>query len=110
MDEPSISDASLVALAQTGEVEAFTGLLERYRPSLYAAAIGLLRNRDDAHDAVQDTYVTALVAIGTLRDPTAAGGWLHTILRNSCLGRIRRSGREVPHADVETGPLRSGPE
>src|SRR5258706_3751174 len=73
MEDLSVSDAALAARAAGGEVEALAGLLERYRPSLYAAAIGLLRNREEAADAVQDTCLTAVVHLGSLRDPTAAG-------------------------------------
>src|SRR5690242_12868733 len=77
------------------------GLLDRYRPSLYAAAIGLLRNRDDAGDAVQDTCATAIVRLSSLHDPNAVGGWLHAVLRNTCLMRLRRAGREAPQASIE---------
>jgi RNA polymerase sigma-70 factor (ECF subfamily) len=89
-----LSDAALPTQAHAGEVEALAGLLERYRPSLYATAIGLLANRDDALDAVQETFVVALVKLGSLRDPSAVGGWLHRVLRNTCLMRLRRTGRE----------------
>src|SRR5262252_3035427 len=81
MGTSPVSDAELASLARGGEVEALAALLERYRPSLYAAAIGLLRNRDDALDAVQETCVVALARLGVLRDPEAAGGWLHAVLR-----------------------------
>ena len=77
------------ARAWPGDAEALAGLLERYRPSLYAAAIGLLRNREDARDAVQEACVVALVRIASLRDPAAVGGWLHRVLRNVCLMRLR---------------------
>jgi RNA polymerase sigma-70 factor (ECF subfamily) len=101
MDEVSVSDATLVRRARAGEVEALACLLERHRPSLYAAAIGLLRNRDDALDAVQETFVIAVTKIGTLRDPAAVGGWLYRVLRNTCLMRLRRRGRETPAPDVD---------
>ena len=83
--EPLPSDADLATRALAGDAEALAALLERCRPSLYAAAIGLLRNREEAHDAVQEACVVALVRIGSLRDPAAVGGWLHRILRNVCL-------------------------
>ena len=99
-----MADAVLATRACAGEVEALAGLLERYRPSLYATAIGLLRNRDDALDAVQETFVVALVKLGSLRDLDAVGGWLHRVLRNTCLMRLRRTGRETPSDEVD-GPV-----
>jgi RNA polymerase sigma-70 factor (ECF subfamily) len=103
-------DAELATLARAGEVEALAVLLERYRPSLYAAAIRLLRNRDDALDAVQETCVVALARLGVLRDPEAVGGWLHTVLRNTCLMRLRSGHRERPLAQVVVPALAPGPE
>jgi RNA polymerase sigma-70 factor (ECF subfamily) len=91
-------------------VQAVAGLLERHRPSLYAAAIGLLGNRADALDAVQDTCVVALGRLGDLHNPAAAKRWLHTVLRNVCLMRLRQR-REVPAEYVEpTGTVPSAEE
>jgi RNA polymerase sigma factor (sigma-70 family) len=105
-----LSDAELVTLAIEGEPEALAVLLERYRPSLYAAAIRLLRNRDDALDAVQETCVVALVRLGMLRDLEAAGGWLHSVLRNACLMRLRGRHHERPLRQAEVPALAAGPE
>jgi RNA polymerase sigma factor (sigma-70 family) len=105
-----ISDAELATLAIAGEAPALAMLLERYRASLYAAAIRLLRNRDDALDAVQETCVAALVRIGMLRDPETVGGWLHSVLRNACLMRLRGGHHEQPLQQVEVPALAQGPE
>ena len=110
MEDLSASDAALVARARGGEVEALSGLLERYRPSLYATAIGLLRSRDDALDAVQETCLIALVKLETLRDSSAAAGWLHRVLRNTCLMRLRCNGRERPSDNVEEPAFLCTPE
>lgn len=104
-----MSDAELGSLARDGDVQALAGLLERCRPSLYAAAVGLLGNRADALDAVQDTFVIALVRLGELRHPGAARAWLRTVLRNVCLMRIRQR-REIPSAGVELPDVLPGPE
>jgi RNA polymerase sigma-70 factor (ECF subfamily) len=101
MEDLSVSDAALATRARAGEVEALAALLERYRPSLYATAITLLRNRDDALDAVQETSVVALVRLGSLREPAAVGGWLHRVLRNTCLMRLRRTGLETANDAVD---------
>jgi RNA polymerase sigma factor (sigma-70 family) len=104
-----VSDAALASLAQGGDVEALAVLLERYRPSLYAAAVGLLGNRADALDAVQDTFVVALLRLADLRDANAARAWLHAVLRNLCRMRIRQH-REIPFASVELPAAVPGPE
>jgi RNA polymerase sigma-70 factor (ECF subfamily) len=110
MEDPSPTDAVLATLACAGEVEALAGLLERYRPSLYGAAIRLLHDREEARDAVQDTSVVALVRLPSLRDPAAVGGWLHAVLRNTCLMRLRRAGREMPTALPGLPAIMPGPE
>jgi hypothetical protein len=53
-----VTDVELGTLARAGDMQAVAGLLERHRPSLYAAAISLLGNRADALDAVQDTNLS----------------------------------------------------
>lgn len=105
----AVSDDELGSLALGGDAQALAGLLERCRPSLYASAIRLLGNRADALDAVQDTFVIALLRLGDLRDARAVRPWLHAVLRNVCRMRIRRS-REIPSAVVEPPGAVPGPE
>jgi RNA polymerase sigma factor (sigma-70 family) len=105
----AVTDVELVLLARAGSVQAVAGLLERHRPSLYAAAVGLLGNRADALDAVQDTCVVALGRLGDLHNPAAAKRWLHTVLRNVCLMRLRQR-REVPTEYVEPAGAVPSPE
>ena len=104
-----VSDAALASLAQGGDLEALAVLLERHRPSLYAAAVGLLGNRADALDVVQDTFVVALLRLADLRDANAVGAWLHAVLRNLCRMRIRQH-RELPSGSVELPDAVPGPE
>ena len=110
MQDVSATDAALARRACAGEVEAIAGLLERYRPSLYGAAIGLLRNREDALDAVQETCVVALARFGSLRDPSAVGAWLHAVLRNACFMRLRSVLREISYDGASVAAVVPGPE
>ena len=100
MSTDAASETELSSLARAGDVQALAALLERCRPSLYATALGLLASRADALDAVQDTYVIALIRLGDLRDAGAARAWLHAVVRNVCLMRIRQR-RELPFDVVE---------
>ena len=83
------SDADLVRAAQNGDTARLGILLERYRASLHGRALGILGLGPQAGDAVHDTFLVALRAIDRVREPAAVGGWLHAVLRNVCLMRLR---------------------
>jgi RNA polymerase sigma-70 factor (ECF subfamily) len=70
---------------------------------LYSYAFVLTRNRTDAEDLVQETYLRALPAKGRLRDDSNVKSWLFTILRNVWLNQLRqkRSMHAVDSLDVE---------
>src|SRR5262249_9969642 len=55
-----LTDAELVTMARAGEADALAALLERHRAGLYGAALAVLRDRDAAQDAVQETSLVAL--------------------------------------------------
>jgi RNA polymerase sigma-70 factor (ECF subfamily) len=72
------------------------------RQRLMSAARRLLASRADAEDAVQDTYVRALAASPDWLGSQPA--WLHTVLRNIAIDRLRRNQVESEHADTELPP------
>ena len=90
-----LSDADLVRSAQSGDSVSLGLLLERYRAPLYGSALRVLGHGPQAQDAVQDTFLVALRKIDHVREPAAVGGWLHTVLCNVCLMRLREGQREV---------------
>jgi RNA polymerase sigma-70 factor, ECF subfamily len=63
--------------------------------SLYHAALRLTRNRAEAEDVVQDTFLRAFRAFESFDCATNCRAWLLTILRNVFLNRERRQGREL---------------
>jgi RNA polymerase sigma-70 factor, ECF subfamily len=75
--------------------------LIEYIDGLYSYALMLARNRSDAEDLVQETYVRALPAIGRLREDSNLKGWLFTILRNIWLNHLRRRQNSIQVAGVD---------
>ena len=90
-----LSDIELVRSAQEGDSVSLGVLLERHRAPLQGSALRILGHGPDAQDAVHDTFLVALRKIDHLRDPAVVGSWLHTILRNVCLMRLRKSQGEL---------------
>src|ERR1700722_13555970 len=69
---------------------------------LYRYALSLTRNRDDAEDLVQDTYVRALPALHRLRRDSNMKSWLLTILRNNYFNQLRK--RNATRRLIQIGP------
>jgi RNA polymerase sigma-70 factor (ECF subfamily) len=81
---------SLVERAQRGDHDAFAVLARATIARLDAAARLILRDRELARDAVQDTLIAAWRNLAGLRDPARFDAWLHRLLVRSCVDALRR--------------------
>ena len=97
-------DRTLVERAQTGDREAYETLARSVGPRLYLAAHRIVRDHDQADDAVQRTMIAIWQELPSLRDADRFVGWAHRLLVRFCLQddrRARRIGvREIPLDDV----------
>jgi RNA polymerase sigma-70 factor (ECF subfamily) len=84
------SDAELMARHAADDAEAFGEIVRRHRDRLWAVALRTLGEPEEAADAVQDALVSAYRAAGGYRGDAAVTTWLHRIVVNACLDRVRR--------------------
>ena len=82
-------DAELVAGVLAGDREAFAAVYDRYGDRLYDFAHSMLRQREDAEDAVADSFVLVAERLGQLREPDRLRPWLYAIVRSECLRRLK---------------------
>jgi RNA polymerase sigma-70 factor (ECF subfamily) len=73
---------SLVEAARVGDVGAWQPLVDEFLPTVLAAAYGLCRDRELAHDIAQESLAIAIEKIHGLRDAAAFPGWLVAIVRS----------------------------
>ncbi|GIF71150.1 RNA polymerase sigma factor SigM [Asanoa siamensis] len=101
-------DEALLRAHVGGDPEAFAELFRRHRDRLWAVALRTLGDREDAADALQDALLSAHRAAPRFRGDSAVTTWLHRIVVNSCLDRIRRRQAHptVPLPDGSTDPDR----
>ena len=83
------SDAELLAAHVAGDREAFGVLFVRHRDRLWAVALRTMSNPEDAADGLQDGMVAAYRRAGSFRGEAAVTTWLHRVVVNACLDRIR---------------------
>jgi RNA polymerase sigma factor (sigma-70 family) len=91
-------DSEVVASIVAGDPEGLAVAYDRYSGPLFGYCQSLLRQPEDAADAVQDTFVIAASKLGRLRDPERLRAWLFAVARNECLRRLT-SRKDAPTLD-----------
>ncbi|QNN54433.1 RNA polymerase sigma factor SigM [Nocardioides mesophilus] len=90
-------DRDLLAAHVAGDPDAFGLLFTRHRDRLWAVALRTTGDPEEAADALQDALISAFRRAGSFRGDAAVTTWLHRIVVNACLDRLRR--RKVRLAD-----------
>ena len=86
-------EATLLAWMQAGDEGAFEACVRAYSGQLLAVARRILGHEEDARDAVQDAFLSAFKGIGRFEGLSRIGTWLHRIVVNVCLMRLRARSR-----------------
>jgi RNA polymerase sigma-70 factor (ECF subfamily) len=100
------SDAELLRAHVEGDPDAFGELFRRHRDRLWAVAVRTLADREEAADALQDALLSAHRAAARFRGDSAVTTWLHRIVINACLDRMRRRKAQPTVPLPEEGPVR----
>src|SRR3954471_8684019 len=98
----SHADESMLLLGlRAGEASAYEQLVQQYGGRLLSTARRLLGNEQDACDALQDAYIAAFKSIGNFEGGSKVLTWLHRIVVNCALMKLRsRSRKEMPSIDA----------
>ena len=87
--EAAAIDAHLVRRVAAGDAAAFAEIFQRHRARILSLTFGVLRNRADAEEMTQDTFVRAYRALGNFRGECTLATWLHSIAVNLARNRLR---------------------
>jgi RNA polymerase sigma-70 factor (ECF subfamily) len=84
-----LTDTELLDAHRAGDPDAFGVLFTRHRDRLWAVAVRTTGNPHDAADGLQDGLIAAYRRAGSFRGDAAVTTWLHRVVVNACLDRIR---------------------
>jgi RNA polymerase sigma-70 factor (ECF subfamily) len=87
--EAELTDHELLQAHVDGDPDAFGVLFRRHRERLWAVALRTMSNPDDAADGLQDGMIAAYRRAGSFRGDAAVTTWLHRVVVNACLDRLR---------------------
>lgn len=88
-------EPDLVQRLRQGETPARATVFRTFEQPVFTLALRLLRDEQEALDALQDTFVQVFARIDQFRDDAPFWGWLRQIAVNTCLGRLRRRKRHL---------------
>jgi RNA polymerase sigma-70 factor, ECF subfamily len=113
------TDRDLVERAKQGDAEAFGLLVRRHQPRIHRLAVHMLRDRAEAEDVAQETFIRAYQALGRFDGRSEPYTWFYRITINLSLNRIRsrKTARTTHDTDdprldallVDKGPETSDP-
>ncbi len=93
-----LSDQALVEKVKREDFDAFTALVNRYEGKVYRLAMRMLRNQEDAEDALQETFLQVHRGMKNFEGRSSFSTWLFRLATNVCLMKIRD--REIDPSKV----------
>src|SRR5512146_2778145 len=106
-DNSALSDENLVKLSRKGDMGAFEELVARHRDKIYARALSMMRNEDEALDLSQEAWVKGWQRLGQFHCESSFSTWLMRIVINVCLDELRKQKRRradsIEEMDEESG-------
>lgn len=91
---PGADEQALIVRLQRGDDSAFAILVQNHGTQLLAVARRMLGNDEDAHDALQDAFLSAFRAIGEFAGKSRLSTWLHRVTVNAALMKLRSRRRK----------------
>ncbi|UCG52756.1 MAG: RNA polymerase sigma factor [Candidatus Latescibacterota bacterium] len=105
-------EAGLVAKALRGNEKAFRQLIAQYQPMAYSVVRGILGDREDVEDVLQDVFIKVYRGLSGFRGDSKLSTWIYRIARNEAVTAARKrdpSGPPVEELDLQT-PARTRPD
>lgn len=101
-----MNEESLIACARSGDQQAFAALIGRYKHMVYTTVHRVLRHREEAEEATQDTFVKAYQHFSGYQGGSKFSTWLFSIAYRTAISQLRRrkEGRSSLDGLDEQGP------
>lgn len=95
-------DLELVARVQQGQRQAFDLLVKKYQARILALILRFVRDRHEAEDVAQETFVRAYRALANFRGDAAFYTWLYRIAINTAKNHLAARSRRTPDVDIDS--------
>jgi len=95
----ALSDDQIVEKIRGGAKHHYRYLVERYKDRGMTLALRILRNREEAEEALQDAFVRAFRGLDAFKGESRFGTWFYRIVYNACLSRLEKKNPAITHVE-----------
>ncbi len=95
------SDQQLITGLMQGDRIAFKAFIDCHKHMVYTLAMRVLRNKEDAEEIAQDTFIKAYQSIGNFKGESKLSTWVYKIAYHKCLDYIKKNKRRPQTASME---------
>jgi RNA polymerase sigma-70 factor (ECF subfamily) len=99
--QSKLSDIELITKTLAGNQSAYTDLVKRHQRFIFTLAMRFTKNREDAEEVAQDTFVKAYRLLNTFKQESKFSTWLYTIVYTSAMTSLRKKRLDTTSIDNE---------
>jgi len=99
----SVSDNEIIERIRKGGKHHYARLIDRYKDKAFTLAVRILRNREDAEEAVQDAFIRTYNALEKFEGHSKFGTWFYRIVYNVCMSKLGTRTEEFRTVSYDDG-------
>ena len=95
-------ETSIINQINKGDTQAFAVLVDRYKDLVFTLAIRMLKNREEAEEVSQDTFVKVYKSLAKFKGDSKLSTWVYKVAYNTCLDRIKKNNRRQNEVAIDS--------
>ncbi|MDP2688377.1 MAG: sigma-70 family RNA polymerase sigma factor [Aequorivita sp.] len=95
-------ETTIINKINDGDTQAFAVLVDRYKDLVFTLAIRMLKNREEAEEVAQDTFIKVFTALPKFKGDSKLSTWIYKVAYNTCLDRIRKNKRGIDEVGIDS--------
>jgi len=96
-----LNDQHYIDLILQGQTNLFAVLVDRYKDMIYTLAIKMIKNREEAEEVAQDTFIKIYNSLHKFKGDSKFSTWIYKIAYNTCLDRLKKNKKEDLNISID---------
>ncbi|WPO80215.1 RNA polymerase sigma factor [Flavobacterium sp. KACC 22761] len=97
----TLNDQHYIDRILQGETNLFAVLVDRYKDMIFTLSLKMVKNREEAEEAAQDTFIKAFNSLSKFKGDSKFSTWIYKISYNTCLDRLKKNKKEDLNISID---------